>query len=54
MKHFDVYIFVQQISNHNMIDAERANVCMPKSVMHIPGTSRIFKAYVHTKSTTSR
>ena len=31
-----IYILVQQISNHNIIDAERANVRMPRAVLHIP------------------
>ena len=35
MKHFVLYIFVQQISNHNMIDAESANVRMQRVVLHI-------------------
>ena len=37
---YTVYIFVQQIINHNMINAKRANVRMPKAVLHIPGKSR--------------
>ena len=32
--------FEHKIFNHNMVDAERANVRMPRAVLHIPGRSR--------------